>query len=331
MRIKAHKPHPSMGPEITSLFGKLFDRERTLQRAYQLGAIQRLREQHPLDVLLALVCCAVGDEHRSVATARRQFQDLTGFMPEESSFYDRLTPGLADLGWEMFLNVLARANRVQRKAVARALGVHVRDIRVVDASSVTLPRRAAAHFPSTDSKLGGFKLTTTLSLLEDLVVNVRVTDARQHDRKAFALPTDVRSVLWLMDRGYSDHKLFAHIDQGKGSFIIRLKRSSQPVVTAIRSGLAKTHKGQPLDRAVTVQGWRCRRDRRVRVGGHDNEPRPREADRRPRPTAHRRAADHCRGGGGARIRGGATGRAGTGAHANESGAPAGEAVAEASA
>jgi putative transposase len=254
MRIKAHKPHPSMGPEITSLFGKLFDRERTLQRAYQLGAIQRLREQHPLDVLLALVCCAVGDEHRSVATARRQFQDLTGFMPEESSFYDRLTPGLADLGWEMFLNVLARANRVQRKAVARALGVHVRDIRVVDASSVTLPRRAAAHFPSTDSKLGGFKLTTTLSLLEDLVVNVRVTDARQHDRKAFALPTDVRSVLWLMDRGYSDHKLFAHIDQGKGSFIIRLKRSSQPVVTAIRSGLAKTHKGQPLDRALPCSG-----------------------------------------------------------------------------
>ena len=246
--------HPSITAAITSLFAKLFDRDRMLQRAYQIGAIKRLRAQHPLDVLLALVRCAVGDEHRSVATARRQFHDLTGFMPEESSFYERLTPGLADLGWEMFLQVLARSNRVQRKAVARALGVHVRDIRVVDGSSVMLPQRAAAHFPSTDSKLGGFKLTTTLSLLEDLVVNVRVTDARQHDRKAFELPNDVRSVLWLMDRGYSDHKLFAQIDAGKGTFIIRLKTTSQPVVTAIRSGLAKAHRGQPLARTLPCFG-----------------------------------------------------------------------------
>jgi hypothetical protein len=86
------------------------------------------------------------------------------------------------------------------------------------------------------------------------VVNVRVTDARQHDRKAFELPTDVRSVLWLMDHGYSDHKLFAQIADGKGSFIIRLKSTSQPVVTAIRSGLAKAHQGQPRSRALPYFG-----------------------------------------------------------------------------
>ena len=51
MRIKAHKPPPSMGTAMTSLFVELFERDRVLQRAYQLGAIQRLREQHPLDVL----------------------------------------------------------------------------------------------------------------------------------------------------------------------------------------------------------------------------------------------------------------------------------------
>jgi hypothetical protein len=125
---------------------------------------------HVWDVLLAMVRCAIGDEHRSVATARRQFFDLTGFMPEESSFYDRLTPAFADLAWQMFLRVLASANRVQRRRVAKALGVHVRDVHVVDASVVTLPARAAAHLPSTDSKHGGFKITATLSVLEDLMV-----------------------------------------------------------------------------------------------------------------------------------------------------------------
>jgi len=243
-----------MNATVQSLFVKFFDRDRVLQRARELRAVKRVRALHPLDMLLALVRCAVGDEHRSVATARRQYQDLTGFMPEESSFYDRLTPGLAELGWEMFLQVLARANRVQRKEVARALGVHVRDIRAVDGSVVTLPARASAHFPSTDSRLGGFKITATLSLFEDLLVGVHVTDARQHDRKAFELPKDVRSVLWIKDRGYSDHRLFAQIDDGKGYFIIRLKSSSQPVVTTIRNGLAKMHLRKPLDRELPFHG-----------------------------------------------------------------------------
>jgi hypothetical protein len=95
---------------------------------------------------------ALRDEHRSVATARRQFFDLTGFMPEESSFYDRLTPVFADLTWQQFLRVLASANGVQRRRVAKALGVHVRDVRVVDASVVTLPARAKPVTPATSGR-----------------------------------------------------------------------------------------------------------------------------------------------------------------------------------
>jgi hypothetical protein len=216
--------------------------------------VKRDRLLHVWDVLLAMVRCAVGDEHRSVATARRQFFDLTGVMPEESSFYDRLTPAFSDLAWQTFLRVLARANRAQRKLVAKALGVHVRDIRVVDASQVTLPQRARAQFPSTDAKLGGFKITATLSVLEDLLVDARITDARRHDRKAFELPADVRGVLWIADRGYSDHKLFAKIADGKGYFLVRLKTSSTPTITVIRSGVAKTNLQQPLTPDLPVWG-----------------------------------------------------------------------------
>jgi hypothetical protein len=154
-------PNDSKAPLLVAtlmpVFARLFDRDALLLEARRLGAVKRDRRLHVWDVLLAMVLCAVGDEHRS-ATARRQFFDLTGFMPEESSFYDRHTPAFADLAWQQFLRVVASANRVQRRRVAKALGVHVRDVRVVDASVVTLPARAAAHFPSTDSKHGGFKL-----------------------------------------------------------------------------------------------------------------------------------------------------------------------------
>jgi len=243
-----------MDTTLRSLFTRLFDRERVLARARKLGAVERVRALHPFDVVLALVACASGDEHRSVATARRMYHRLTGFMPEESSFYERLRPGLDEVTWEMFIDTLSRANRVQRRQIARALGLRVRDVRAVDGSRVTLPARAAAAFPSTDANLGGFKVTATLSVLHDLLLVAHVTDARQHDRKAFSLPDDIRRVLWLADRGYSDHTLFAQIADGGGFFVIRLKSCSEPTVTTIRSGLAQCHLHAPLVRTLPVFG-----------------------------------------------------------------------------
>jgi hypothetical protein len=239
---------------LTTLFSTVFDRDALLRRARELGAVERVRELHPADVLLALVRSAVGDEHPSIATARRQFHVATGYMPEESSFYERITPGLGDLGWDVFLRVLARANRVQRRQVAKALGLRVRDVRTIDASVVTLPERAAPFLPSTDSKHGGFKITVALSVIEDLLVSARITDARQHDRKALELPKVLRGVLHLMDRGYADHRLFAQIGDRGGYFIIRLKSCSQPQIETIRDGIAKMHLGKPLSRDLPVWG-----------------------------------------------------------------------------
>jgi hypothetical protein len=239
---------------MTVLFTTLFDHDALLRRARKLKAIERFKRIHPADLLLALVRSAVGDEHPSIATARREFETLTDYMPEESSFYERLTPGLGDLGWDVFLRLLARATRVQRQQVAKVLGLPVRDVRAIDATRVTLPERACASFPSTDSKLGGFKITATLSVLEDLLVAAQVTDARRHDRKALGQMEILAAVLYLMDRGYSDHRLFADIDDGKGLFVIRLKSSSHPVIEAIRSGLAVRHQGKPLARQLPVHG-----------------------------------------------------------------------------
>jgi putative transposase len=243
-----------MDSTLRSLFAMMFSRDFVLDEARRLGAIRRVRELHPFDVLLALMSCALGDEQRSIATARRQLLRLTGYVPEESSFYERLTPGFVSLAWLLFLRTVAHGNRARRKQLARALGLHVRDVRAVDSTQGSLPRRAAQALPSTDSHLGGFKLTVALSVLEDSIVSARLTDARQHDRKAFELPADVRGVLWLMDRGYCDHRLFAAIDAGGGFFLTRLKASSIPTVRMIRSGLGRAHLGQKLDGELPYRG-----------------------------------------------------------------------------
>ena len=213
---------------LTALFATLFDHDTLLRRARELKAVQRVRvkELGPANMMLALVRAAVGDEKPSIATARRQLHEATGYLPEESSFDERITPGLGDLGWEMFLRALSKATRTQRRLVAKSLGLGVRDVRVVDGSAVLLPQRAASWLPSTDAKHGGFKITATLSVLEDLLLSAHITDAKQHDRKALTLPAVVKRVLYVMDRGYADHRLFADIADGEGLFIIRLKPTS---------------------------------------------------------------------------------------------------------
>jgi hypothetical protein len=93
-----------------------------------------------------------------------------------------------------------------------------------------------------------------LSVLEEVLVSARITDARRHDRKALELPADLRGVLWIADRGYADHSLFAHIDDAGGYFLVRLKTSSAPTISAIRSGVAKAHKNKTLTVDVPVAG-----------------------------------------------------------------------------
>lgn len=74
---------------LLTFFKETFGGADVLEWARQLGAVKRLRTIHPLDFCMSLVACAMGDEERSIATARRLFAQLTHTAPEESSFYDK--------------------------------------------------------------------------------------------------------------------------------------------------------------------------------------------------------------------------------------------------
>jgi IS4 transposase len=243
-----------MDTTIEHTLRQLFSRDEIERWARITGAVVRLRDVHPADLAAALVACVLGDEERSVATARRQFDRISGFMPEESSFYDRFTPGLAALMKLLWLRALAHCKRKQRRRLARLLGVGIDDLRVIDATQVKLPARARENYPSTHKIRGGFKLTATLSLVDDLLVSARLTDARQHDRKAFQLSDDIKGVLHLFDRGYCDHRLFDDIDRAGGFFLIRLKSSSIPRLREVRSGIGRRHIGARLDAEVPYRG-----------------------------------------------------------------------------
>jgi putative transposase len=230
------------------MFNRNFNRDRVLRQARDTKAVSRLRDIHPLDFSIAITGCALGDETRSIASARRMFGGITGFMPEESSFYDRFNPGTAKLMKELFLQALDLATTQERKEITAALGGRgILDIWATDATQIRLPASAAEAFPATNEDQGGLKVTTTLSLLFQRIKRVDVTFARMHDRKALHLPRWLHGVLMLFDMGYFDRRLFVDIEKRGGFFVTRLKGNSIPKIVKIRSGLGKNHLDLFLD------------------------------------------------------------------------------------
>lgn len=229
------------------MFARIFSHDGVLESAREVEAVQRLRRIHPADWCQAVTCCAMGDETRSIATARRMFFANTGYMPEESSFYERFCEGSVALMKSLFERALALSTREHREALAAALkGSGLVDVEAIDGSQITLPASAADEFPSTSDEHGGVKLTATLSVLFQSISSITLTDARTHDRKALKLPRWLHGRLILVDRGYADHRLWATIEDRKGFFLTPLKYSTMPKIQAIRSGVGKAHVGQPL-------------------------------------------------------------------------------------
>ncbi len=232
---------------LAEMFSSTFSKKNTLKLAKKVGAVKRLRNIHPGDLCLSLTQCAMGDETRSIATARRTFATLTGFTPEESSFYDRFTDELTILMKELFYRALMNATHEQREVIAAALGnSRLLDIEAIDASQITLPASAKEIYPSTHDEHGGIKLTATLSVLYQSVTSIHITEAKKHDRKALKLDRWLHNRLLLLDRGYADHKLWATIEDRRGYFLTPLKSSTMPILSKVRLGVDSKDIGQEL-------------------------------------------------------------------------------------
>jgi len=257
MRTEDAQPQEgcSFDSRLSSLFKATFDRKALLQHARETGAVQRLRDIHPADLVQALVCSASGDEYRSIATARRVYGQLTRQAPEESSFYERFNAGFARLMDDLVRTGLQACNRKARRAVQSMLrGTGLIDVQAIDATQVLLPASAAEQFPSTSDAHGGVKMTAVLSVLYQTVDKVSYIDARTHDRKALRLDRWLHGRLLLLDRGYYDHGLFAKIEGRQGHFLCPLKTNAVPTIRVIRCGLGQAHVGAILNDDLPLRG-----------------------------------------------------------------------------
>jgi IS4 transposase len=218
--------------------------------ARETGAVQRQRRVRIYELVWVLVLGFAIGRKRTLAALRRSYERETGQTIEESSFYQRFSPGLARL----FKKLLARAFE-ECFGVARGLKGPLavfRDVILTDSTVIRLHDLLEKRFPAcrTNHTKAALKAHTIMSVRGVGEQSIKVTAEREHDGPVFRVGPWVRDHLLLFDLGYFRYQLFACIGRNGGYFLTRLKGNADPTIVAVN----RVHRG----RAISLVGERLR-------------------------------------------------------------------------
>lgn len=227
---------------------KLLSPELVHQVARDTGACVRLRKVDPFALVWTLMLGSLSGRVRRLSELRRVLQRVTGITLEESSFYDRFTPALSKMLSALLQCVLQHSWGVGRAARGRL--AEFSSIMATDSTVIRLHHLLCNAFPGTRTNQGGaaLKAHVVFAVTGAGKQTVKLTAERSSDRRTFQLGPWVRGKLLLVDLGYFDYRLLARIHELGGYFIIRAKKSIDPVIV----DRLREHRG----RAVPVIGER---------------------------------------------------------------------------
>jgi hypothetical protein len=236
---------------LSAALESITHREEVEALAKVYGAFERVRKIHTYDLVLALLRAPCVERRRTVASVRRAWETLTGEAVAESTFEERLNPGLLRLLWDLLHKTLAPANRALRRRWPPALR-RLRDILVCDGTRRALPDALAETSAGTSEGKAGIKLLGLLSLGEGTLKDLRAGAAVHHDHKLRRLGKLLRGGLYLLDLGFYDHHQFVAYDQAGALFVSRLKDNVVPVIDGEVHGVvdAEHAQGKRLDGAL---------------------------------------------------------------------------------
>ena len=194
---------------IREVLCKMFPAARLRALARERGAVVRERKVDIVALFWTVVLDFAVGEERTLAGLRRAYERVTGQRLEESSFYDRFTPGLAKL-----LKAAVAEGLEKMMPKARALRgplAAFRDLVLTDATLMRLKDLLAGAYPAcrTNHTRAAVKLHAVVSVTGASRQTVKLTAERRSDGKVLRVGTWVRGRLLLFDLGYFRYQLFA--------------------------------------------------------------------------------------------------------------------------
>lgn len=217
---------------VQDVLQTLLPRRTVEQLATEAKVVQRRRKLDVLAFFWTLVLGFGTGEHRTLAALRRAYQRAADVQLVPSSFYDHFTPQLV-----RFLKAAAGLVLSQVAEPVRALRgplAQFRDLVVTDSTVIRLHDLLQRAFPAcrTNHTLAALKLHAVLSVLGAGPRSIRVTSERVHDGPVFQVGKWVQDRLLLFDLGYFRYQLMSCIRRNGGFFIVRLKKSANPLIVA---------------------------------------------------------------------------------------------------
>jgi len=227
---------------VREVLCKMFPAARLRTLARERGAVVRERKVDIVVLFWTLVLGFGEGSHRSLASLRRAYQRTTGQRLEESSFYDRFTPGLGKLlkaAVAEGLDAMIPKARMLRGPLAA-----FRDLVLADATVMRLKDFLAGVYPAcrTNHTQAAVKLHAVVSVTGASRQSVKFTAERRHEARVLQVGSWVRGRLLLFDLGYFRYQLFACIIRNGGYFLARLKRHANPRIVAVH----RRHRGRAL-------------------------------------------------------------------------------------
>ncbi len=224
------RPQPIDIPQVLTT---LLPPDEIHRMAEQAQVVRRRRKLDVLAFFWTLVLGFGTGKQRTLAALRRAYELAAGVQLVPSSFYDHFTPALV-----RFLKAAASFVLSQVAEPVRALRgplASFGDLVVTDSTVIRLHDLLHKAFPAcrTNHTLAALKMHAVLSVLGAGPRSVRITSERVHDGPVFQVGRWVRDRLLLFDLAYFRYQLMSCIRRNGGFFIVRLKKSANPLITAL--------------------------------------------------------------------------------------------------
>lgn len=200
------------------------------QLAEDAGLSQRRRKIQPHALFWTLVLGFGAGRERTIAGLRRAFEITTGVSLVPSAFYDRFSPALAKFMKAVVGHVLARTVEPSRQL--GGMLASFRDVILTDATVIRLHDLLKKAFPAcrTNHTLAALKMHTVISVHGTGPRSIKITSERVHDGPIFQVGKWVKDRLLIFDLAYFRFQLFSCIARNGGYFIVRLKKSADPLI-----------------------------------------------------------------------------------------------------
>ena len=214
--------------QLTSLISPQLIRHR----ARRLGVVKRRRRVDPVALVYTLVL-GFGQGHtRSLAALRRSYALATGVTLAPSAFYDRFTPQLAEL-----LRQLTETAFEKLAGGASTLGLALSSfakVFIADGSLVRLHDALEHDYPSvwTNHTKASAKIHVVINGATRTPEQVRVAPGSRHDLNLLHADGWCRGGLLIFDLAYYQGKLFQKLIAQGASFLCRVKKDANFVITA---------------------------------------------------------------------------------------------------